>query len=78
MDAQAHHKKIAKELGVTTQQVAAVVTLLDEDGTVPFIARYRKEHTGSLDEVAITTIRDRISQLKDLDKRRAAILKSLQ
>jgi len=77
MDAQAHHKKIAKELGVTTQQVAAVVTLLDEDGTVPFIARYRKEHTGSLDEVAITTIRDRISQLKDLDKRRAAILKSL-
>ena len=60
MDAQAHHKKIAKELGVTTQQVAAVVTLLDEDGTVPFIARYLKEHTGSLDEVAITTIRDRI------------------
>ena len=39
MDAQAHHIKIAKELGVTTQQVAAVVALLDEDGTVPFIAR---------------------------------------
>ena len=78
MDAQEHHIKIAKELGVTIQQVAGVVALLDEDGTVPFIARYRKEHTSSLDEVAITTIRDRISQLRELDKRREAILKSLE
>ena len=63
--------------GVQTCALPILVALLDEDGTVPFIARYRKEHTGSLDEVAITTIRDRISQLKELDKRRAAILKSL-
>ena len=47
------------------------------DATVPFIARYRKEATGSLDEVAITTIRDRLAQLEELDKRRETILKSI-
>ena len=52
--------------------------MLDEDATVPFIARYRKEATGSLDEVAITAIRDRLAQLRELDKRRTAILKSLE
>jgi len=70
--------KIADELRLTQVQVAATVSLLDDDATVPFIARYRKEATGSLDEVAITDIRDRITQLRELDKRRDAILKSLE
>ncbi len=72
-----HVKKIADELKLKPTQVAATVELLDDDATVPFIARYRKEATGSLDEVQITTIRDRIGQLRELDKRREAILKSL-
>jgi uncharacterized protein len=72
-----HHFKIAQELSVSSKQVAATVGLLDEGATVPFISRYRKELTGSLDEVQITAIRDRIQQLRDLDKRREAILKSL-
>ena len=74
---ESHHLAIAAELGVAPRQVAAVAALLDEGATVPFISRYRKEATGSLDEVAITTIRDRREQLADLDKRRQAILKSL-
>ena len=72
-----HISLIAKELNVTTKQVEATAALLAEDATVPFIARYRKEATGSLDEVAITTIRDRLGQLEELDKRREAILKSI-
>jgi uncharacterized protein len=73
-----HAAKIALELSLTPGQVRAVAGLLDEGGTVPFIARYRKEATGSLDEVAITGIRDRLEQLAELDKRREAILKSLE
>ena len=72
-----HYKKIASELSVAEKQVSATVELLDEGSTVPFISRYRKELTGSLDEVQVTTIRDRVLQLRDLDKRREAILKSL-
>ncbi|RYZ32437.1 MAG: RNA-binding transcriptional accessory protein, partial [Sphingobacteriales bacterium] len=72
-----HFKKIAAELSVTEKQVNATVALLDEGATVPFISRYRKELTGSLDEVEVAAIRDRIQQLRDLDKRREAILKSL-
>ena len=72
-----HYSIIAQELSISEKQVSATVSLLDEGGTVPFISRYRKEMTGSLDEVAITAIRDRIAQLRDLDKRREAILKSL-
>ncbi len=72
-----HYKIIAQELALSPKQVKATADLLDDDATVPFIARYRKEATGSLDEVAITTIRDRITQLRELDKRRNAILKSL-
>jgi uncharacterized protein len=72
-----HISRVAGELKLRDQQVAATVRLLDDDATVPFVARYRKEATGSLDEVAITVIRDRIGQLRDLDKRREAILKSL-
>ena len=52
--------------------------MLDGGSTVPFIARYRKEVTGSLDEAEITKIRDRLHQLRELDKRRAAILASLE
>lgn len=70
--------KIAAELSVTPSQVAATTRLLEEGATVPFIARYRKEATGLLDEVAITTIRDRLAQLEELDRRREAILKSLE
>jgi uncharacterized protein len=69
---------VANELSIKPAQVAATVQLLDEGSTVPFIARYRKEKTGTLDEVAITSIRDRIEQLRELEKRREAILKSLE
>lgn len=68
---------IARELGIKTAQVAAVATLLDDGGTVPFIARYRKEATGLLDETQITAVRDRLLQLAELDKRRQAIITSL-
>jgi uncharacterized protein len=69
---------IAKELFLRSDQVNAVASLLDEGATVPFIARYRKEATGSLDEVAVATIRDRLEKLRELDKRREAIIKSLE
>ncbi|HEY8783497.1 MAG TPA: Tex family protein [Mucilaginibacter sp.] len=72
-----HYKKIAAELSIAEKQVSATVGLLDEGATVPFISRYRKEFTGSLDEVQVAAIRDRTLQLRDLDKRREAILKSL-
>ena len=73
-----HITKISGELGLRTEQVEAVAGLLDQEATVPFIARYRKERTGSLDEVAITAIRDRIGRLRELEKRRTAILASLK
>lgn len=68
---------IAQQLGIHSKQVATTISLLDEGATVPFISRYRKEMTGSLDEVQITAIRDRVQQLRDLDKRREAVLKSI-
>ncbi len=71
-------KKISSELQIDPRQVEATAGLLSEGATVPFIARYRKEATGSLDEVAITDIRDRLTQLEELDKRREAIFKSLK
>jgi uncharacterized protein len=70
--------QIATELKLSPRQVTAVVELLDGGATVPFIARYRKEVTGGLDEVAIIAIRDRSAQLRELDDRRKAILKSLE
>ncbi|MSU37262.1 MAG: RNA-binding transcriptional accessory protein [Pedosphaera sp.] len=70
--------KIASELKLPARQVAATAKLLAEGGTIPFIARYRKEVTGTLDEVAITSIRDRMLQLAELDERRTAIVKSLE
>lgn len=75
---EAYAPKIARELDLATNRIQATLALLEEGATVPFIARYRKEVTGSLDEVAITTIRDRFHQLMELDKRREAILKSLE
>ena len=70
--------QISLELGIGQGQVAATVLLLDDGATVPFIARYRKENTASLDEVAITSIRDRLSQIRELRARRTAILESLE
>ncbi len=70
--------KIAQELGLKESNVGSVVKLLDDGATVPFISRYRKEMTGSMDEVAVAFVRDRITQLRDLDKRREAILKSIE
>ncbi len=72
-----HITKIASQLNVGSEQVQATVLLLDDDATVPFIARYRKEATGGLDEVAIIAIRDQLEYLRALDKRKEAILKSL-
>ncbi len=72
-----HFETIASETGLLINQITATTALLDDDATVPFIARYRKEATGGLDEVAITTIRDRLTQLRELDLRREAIIKSL-
>ncbi|MEL7003058.1 MAG: Tex family protein [Bacteroidota bacterium] len=69
--------KVAGELSLKEKQVNAVIDLLDGGATVPFISRYRKELTGSLDEVAVANIRDRITQLRDLDKRKEAILSSI-
>ncbi|MFD2741842.1 MULTISPECIES: Tex family protein [Sphingobacterium] len=68
---------IAQELNIQLKQVQTTIQLLDEGATIPFIARYRKEMTGSLDEVQIVTIRDRMQQLRDLDKRKEAVLKSI-
>jgi protein Tex len=70
--------KIAHELSVQERQVEATRLLLLDGATIPFIARYRKEATESLDEVAITQIRDRLEQLQALTERRDAILKSLE
>jgi len=72
-----HIIQVSQELNLREKQVIAVAVLLDEGGTVPFIARYRKENTGSLDEVAITAIRDRLQQLSELDERRAVVLESI-
>ena len=72
-----HIKLIARELDLRSEQVEAVLELLGNGATVPFIARYRKEATGSLDETAIRAVRDRAVQLEELDKRRKAILRSL-
>ena len=75
---ESHVKTISTELSLKNSQVTAVQELLSEGSTVPFVARYRKEATGSLDEVAITAIRDRLQQLAEMDLRRKSILKSLE
>ena len=73
-----HIERISIELRFTPPQVKATALLLEEGATIPFIARYRKEATNSLDEVAITAIRDRLAQLGELDSRREAIFRSLE
>jgi uncharacterized protein len=73
-----HLLKISQELGLSPGQVQATADLLDGGATVPFISRYRKEATGSLDEVAVTVVRDRMGQLLELDQRRESILKAME
>lgn len=72
------NSRIANELGVRPQQVAAAVALLDEGSTVPFIARYRKEVTGSLDDTQLRNLEERLRYLRELDERRASILASIE
>ncbi|WP_191248392.1 Tex family protein [Amycolatopsis deserti] len=74
---QSIEQKIAEELGVREGQVKAAVDLLDGGATVPFIARYRKEVTGALDDAQLRTLEDRLRYLRELDERRAAILESI-
>ena len=70
--------QIAQEIGVRTQQIEAAVALLDGGATVPFIARYRKEVTGGLDDIQLRELESRLSYLRELEERRAAILKSIE
>lgn len=72
------NSRIAEELGVRPQQVEAAVGLLDEGSTVPFIARYRKEVTGSLDDTQLRHLEERLRYLRELDERRASILASIE
>src|SRR5690348_13761272 len=70
-------QRIADELRVRVAQVDATIALLDDKSTVPFIARYRKEATGGLDDTQLRTLEERLTYLRDLEDRRAAILKSV-
>ena len=71
------HKQIAQELSVQDWQVDAAIKLLDEGSTVPFIARYRKEVTGTLDDTQLRTLEERLGYLRELDSRKLVILKSI-
>ncbi|HLR00960.1 MAG TPA: Tex-like N-terminal domain-containing protein, partial [Sphingobacterium sp.] len=73
-----NYRQVARDLGLEITQINKTIQLLDEGATVPFIARYRKEVTGSLDEVQISAIRDKIAQLRELDKRKLSVLKSIE
>ncbi|MEU4804772.1 Tex family protein [Actinosynnema sp. NPDC023587] len=72
------HQRIADELGVRAGQVGAAVELLDGGSTVPFIARYRKEATGALDDTQLRTLEERLGYLRELEERRAAVLESIR
>ncbi|MGW4421002.1 Tex family protein [Streptosporangium sp. NPDC004631] len=72
------HQRIAEELGVRERQVRAAVELLDGGATVPFIARYRKEATETLDDAQLRTLEERLRYLRELEERRAAILESIR
>jgi protein Tex len=72
------NRQIAVELGVREQQVEATVALLDGGATVPFIARYRKEVTGALDDTQLRTLEERLNYLRELEERRTAILNSIR
>ena len=71
-------QRIAEELGVRERQVEAAISLLDGGATVPFIARYRKEATGTLDDTQLRTLEERLRYLRELEERRAAILGSIR
>ena len=77
MTVQKNHQLIAERLGISIRQIANTITLLDEGATVPFISRYRKEMTGSLDEVEIGNIQAAKEQFEELDKRKETILKTI-
>lgn len=70
-------QRVAEELGVRPQQVNSAIQLLDDGSTVPFIARYRKEVTGGLDDTQLRTLEERLRYLRELEERRAAVLKSI-
>jgi len=72
------NRQIAEELGVREQQVEATVALLDGGATVPFVARYRKEATGALDDAQLRTLEERLNYLRELEERRTAILESVR
>ena len=69
--------RLADELGVRPQQVSATVALLDEVATVPFIARYRKEVTGALDDIQLRQLDERLRYLRELEERRAAVVAAI-
>src|SRR4029450_13442221 len=71
-------QRIAQELSVRVTQVDAAIALLDEKATVPFIARYRKEATGGLDDTQLRTLDERVTYLRELEERRETILKSVE
>lgn len=73
-----HIELISKELSISSRQVANTVSLLNEGATIPFISRYRKEHTGNLDEVQVTSIRDLSVKYTELDKRKETILNTIE
>ena len=72
------NRQIAEELGVREQQISATVELLDGGATVPFVARYRKEITGGLDDAQLRTLEERLTYLRELEERRVAILNSVR
>ena len=78
MDSAAHIKIIAKKFQLHDWQVENTLRLLDDGATIPFISRYRKEVTGSLDEVQLAGIRDEYERLRELDKRKEAVIKSIE
>src|SRR4030095_10732777 len=72
------NRQIAQELGVREEQISATVELLDGGATVPFVARYRKEATGGLDDAQLRTLGERLSYWRELEERRVAILNSVR
>src|SRR6201997_4868669 len=72
------NRRIAEELGVREPQIAAAISLLDGGATVPFIARYRKELTGALDDTQLRTLEERLTYLRELEERRKAVLNSIR
>ncbi len=73
-----HVSILSKELGISAKQIKSVILLFDQGATIPFVARYRKEVTGGLDEEQLTNIRDRKEKLEEIDKRRESILHSMR